>query len=763
MKHLSLHLIGFALATFGASAQAATFTVGTPSGPGQPCTHGTIQSAITAANNSAGADTIRLTRSLTYAPEANTINTAQELTIEGGYATCDQATPDSTNTVVSGIGGAHAPVFTITAPTGALIRLRRLEISGGDGDGSGNGGGIQFTGDGILEITDSLITHNTAGNGGGIYAKGTGSHTELVFGANVVVSNNTARYNGGGVLVQGVEMSMTDAGSSILLNKALGTGGTGGYGGGLYVYAADRPGYAYIGSGAPIFGAIYGNEALYGGGVAVSSEGADTAELQLFATDPAHQAYVGWNSASMQGGGIYVSNAKSAARLWNAVIDNNDAPNGAAAYMASSSGLYVNFAAMHPAATGCVVGTDCGRITNNVADADSNPGAIVYGENNTTLQFGYLPTASPADARGGMLIQGNTAGSVFGGSGTTQIYRSIIGNNTTSSDVIQQSSKPLYIADSTIAGNAIGGGSAILRTVNSEVNIKRTILWQPGTTVLSRSGGSLFAEDTFANENISLDFSAYAFDPFLVDPAHGDYNLRAGSRAVDFTHAPGGATGNQRDAYSQPRNVDLPNPDGSGPRDVGALERQTLQPLVLNGDFDPTDLRLWDVVSAGTTTRDATQNATGAANSGSAHVTRANPASGQETRGISQCIHLPGPATYALNGWGRGTGSNIVLGDKARLRWEYRRNGGDDCSSGAADASGWLDLSASTTWRRPAQPALIEVPAADWGPSPSILPSIKVILTAVEQGPGTTVTNAWFDGITLEIPALDVIFADGFD
>ena len=92
----------------GAGAHAAVFTVGSPAGPGQPCTHGTIQSAINAADSSPGADTVRLTRSLTYQPEANSINTVQELTIEGGYATCTSGA-DSTNTIVSGTGGAAAP------------------------------------------------------------------------------------------------------------------------------------------------------------------------------------------------------------------------------------------------------------------------------------------------------------------------------------------------------------------------------------------------------------------------------------------------------------------------------------------------------------------------------------------------------------------------------------------------------------------------------------------------------------------------------
>lgn len=757
MTHRSSRLAAFALATcFGTGAQAATFIVGSGTG----CTHGTIQSAINAANNAAGADTIRLTRSLTYAAEANTINTGQELTIEGGYATCTQASPDTTSTTVSGLGGAHAPVFTISAPLGALIRLSRLTISGGDVDGSGNGGGIMFTGDGIVEITDSLITQNIAGYGGGIFVKGTGSHTELVLGANTVVGNNTARYSGGGVYAQGVEMSMTDAGNgSIMLNKAQGLGGIGGYGGGVYVYAADRPSYAYIGTGAPIFGAIYGNQALYGGGVAVGSAGSDAAELQLFTTDPTRQAFLGYNTASNKGGGIHASNAKSVVRLWNAVIDNNDAPDGAAVYLASAAGFYANFAGMHPVASGCSVGTDCGRISNNVADTGSSPGAIIHGESGSPIQFGNPPTTSLPDPRGGMVIRDNVAGSVIDGAGATNIIRSIIGNNTTSSDLIKQTGQTLTVYDSTIAGNTIGGGSAILRTASSNVGIERAILWQPGSTSWSHSGGSLTIDRTDASENGSLGggFAAYTFDPLFIDPAHGDYGLRAGSGAIDFAMA---GLNQDRDAFGRLRNVDLPNADNPGTRDIGALERPAVLPLVLNGDFDPNDLRLWDTVTAGTTTRDATQNASGAANSGSAHVTRTNPANGQETQGVSQCIHLPAPGTYALNGWGRGTGSNIVLGDKARLRWEYRGTGGLNCNVGVPVASGWLDLSSSTTWHRPAQPALIEVTPADWGNSPSI----KVILTAVETPGAIGSTNAWFDGITLDvIPANDAIFANGFD
>lgn len=725
------------------ATQAAIFTVGS----GVTCTHGSIQGAINAAKNSGTDSIIRLTRSLTYEPEANTIDTTKEITVEGGYATCDQASPDTTNTIVSGVG-ANMSVFTIKAPTGIIVHLRRLTISGGN---SGVGGGIYFSGDGILEIADSLITQNTAALwGGGIYARGTGLNAELVIGANVAISHNTAM-SGGGVKAEDIEMSMLDPGSSLLLNHATNVGG------GLWVMSSELPSYAYIGSGAALFGAAYGNDAKYGGGVYISSS-AQVAQLQLFATDPARPAYVGYNSASVQGGGIFASGSNASARLWNATLDNNDAPNGAAAYLELGAGFYANFAALPVAAAGCAVGVECGRIANNTTG--TNPGSIIYGESGTTVQFGYLPTATPADARGGVLILRNTAGSIFGGAATTQIHRSVIGSNTTSKAVIQQSGNSLDIDDSTIAGNTIGGGSAIIQASSSAVTIQRAILWQPGVTSLSRSGGSLSVQRSDASENTSLGgySAADTYNPRFVDPAHDDYGLRAGSVLIDYAYGPGT---NDRDALGRPRNIDLDNRDNPGTRDIGALERQSVQPLVLNPDID-TDLRLWDVVISGAATRDNTQNVSGPSSSGSAHIHVNNPYSTQQTRGLSQCIHLPANGTYALNGWGRGTSTGPVFqpiaGDRAELYWEYRTNGGENCDLGPIQASGTLMLSNTSSWSRPAQPVLIPVNQLFSGYSPSI----RIYLVATEAGTNLAATDAWFDGITLDYTG-DRIFANGFE
>ena len=121
------------LAVVSGNALAAIFTVGTGAG----CSHGTIQSAIDAANAAPGADTVRLTRSLTYEPEANTINATENLNLVGGFATCTQTATDNSKTTVSGAGGAAAPVFQIQAGTGTVIKLRHLTITNGDEDGAG--------------------------------------------------------------------------------------------------------------------------------------------------------------------------------------------------------------------------------------------------------------------------------------------------------------------------------------------------------------------------------------------------------------------------------------------------------------------------------------------------------------------------------------------------------------------------------------------------------------------------------------------------
>jgi hypothetical protein len=176
---------------------------------------------------------------------------------------------------------------------------------------------------------------------------------------------------------------------------------------------------------------------------------------------------------------------------------------------------------------------------------------------------------------------------------------------------------------------------------------------------------------------------------------------------------------------------------------------------VLNADFD-ADLRFWSAAAFDVTTRDATRNASGAAGSGSAHVSQTGTAMGSEVKGLVQCMHIPGPGVYTLNGWGRGTGTMVTAGDIAELLWEFRKSGGEDCTSGAPNATGTKVLTSGNNWIRPATPAFIDVSRQDW----TYTSSIAVTLVAVENGASGPPTNAWFDGVTLDV---DTIFANAFD
>lgn len=778
-----------AVALFAAApADAAIFTVGSPSGPGQPCTHGTIQSAINAAEANPGADTVRLTRSLTYEPEANAITTNQVLVVEGGYATCTQAAADTQKTIVSGTGGSAAPVFHITIQTGGNVTLRKLTIRGGDEGGAGKGGGIYFRGNGILEIHDSLITQNVAGHGAGIYAEGTGSDTELVIGANVIVSNNTARYNGGGIVADQVEMSMTDPGSSLIGNEALGIGGSGGYGGGLYLRAGNRPSHAWIASGgAGGAGTIVGNTARYGGGVAIGGSGDDgdstsEAAFRMFSREAARPARLSGNFASSAGGGLHVQSnggsfvAQIAARaqLWGVLLDDNGAPDGAAAYVLGNDPilafpgheaayLYINGLGWPSSAAPCPTGAPCGRIDGNFTqDVNGNdtPGAILRSGTYALILIGTSHGGGVV-SNAGVAIRANRGGRLIDASGqypTIAVHTTLVADNQFSQNLVRIASYVtgnLRLHDVTIAQNAIGA-AALLSTSDTHVSIERALLWQPSVLMLSRSGGTQTVAHTIASEVGSLGggSSAVAAPPRFTDPAHGDFSLRAASPAVDRAPANGSSLD---DVFGQPRVVDLPLPaNGMGVRDIGALERQTLQPLVLNADFDFPDLRLWTRIAG---SWDGSQNASGGAGSGSWAFSTSGQTASRFVVGY-QCIHLPGPGSYRLNGRGRGGGNTVLTRDYAVLAWELRRSGGQDCTNGPADAFGELTIGSGTQWGSAAQPAIIEVPAMHW----SATSSITVRLVAQDGGIniGGSV-SAWFDGISLIVDdGSDVIFANGF-
>jgi predicted outer membrane repeat protein len=759
----------FASILSSATAHAAIYTVGAAADAA--CNYTGIGAAAAAAEAHPGADTIRVASpdaadpNAAYTNQAIVFTASQELDIVGGFANCSQAASSGSQTIIDGAGGATEPVFRITVPIGGLVRLSYLTIQHGDEDGSGKGGGIYFKGDGTLQLDHCSVSQNIAGYGGGIYAESTTFRAQLVIGEDVSIVGNTARYDGGGIVNDGTIMTMTQPDSYIAVNHAQGVLSAdgqylGGHGGGLLVSSVHSPAHSDLGSsGLGTLGAIYLNDARRGGGVAVMGGDDDTATLRLFTTDPARPMRIRGNTASEYGGGVSLASASGDdgfgyVGVWYGYFEDNIAPHGAAIDVRqiqgfAHGGFDFSNGSGPPGSADCPIGKPCGGVIGNAAiDNASQPvGGVVEASTSISMLFNLIT------------FEGNTGKSVFQGDGGGGFlgYPVAITGNTVSGSLLD--GEGIYLRDATIAGNSIGDDT-VLRlggTQHFSNTLMDSIIWQPGkTTVHTNGSDTLQFQNLMVSERDSIDGgnSPWVFeqDPRFVDPEHGDYSLRAGSPAVD--RIPEGFL--FYDLYFNRRNVDLPIAEiYHGVRDIGAIERQYLQPLVLNSDFD-ADLRLWSPAGTGVTTWDATKNVTGAAGSGSAHVTAPSAITGSSVGGLVQCVHLPGPGTYLLNGWGHGTGTAVTLGDIAQLYWEFRKDGEESCTHGVPNASGTQVLSRGNSWSRPAKPALIEVTEPDWTHNSSI----AVTLVAVEFGPSGAPTNAWFDGVTLEV---DAILADGFE
>lgn len=752
-----------ALGLFGAagSASAAILTVGAP---GSGCDHTDIQAAVNAAEAAPGADTIRIARSSTWTAQQVVINTQQDLELVGGYANCNASAPTSPNTTLSGAGGDARPVFSIQG--NGVIRLRRLNIVDGDASSGGfGGGGISYRGGGILDIADASIADNIANSGGGIYAEGTSTVAELILGANVNVQNNIARIDGGGVYANAIEFSFTGPNSSILLNQAQGQSG-GGFGGGVLIKSSAFVGYGYISSnGIGGLGAIHGNSAVHGGGIAVYAgrDSGKDAVVQIFSTDPNRATRISANTASQLGGAIYLDadtdssngDADAVAVMRFVAFEGNEAAAGSALYLYGAEDINgpeggkalvstaggIGPITLPGSALPCPVGGVCARFADNVATTPS--GAVI------SLRRGAWLSASRTHFVGN---RGSNLFEFLGGEGKNLFVSSSLIERNVLGAVIDQPTNDdqtyVVVSGSTITGNDLS--SPFVIRARDRFFLDSSIIWQPGTPSLSGPSAIPDIADVLTNDAAHMPAgSAVVRAPRFIDPANHNYRLRAGSWGVDrvsFNVARQTLDGAEHD-------VDLPRVglDGSNRyADIGAYERPAIQPLVLNSNFDQS-LNLWDGVSneAGW---DAAQNASGPAGSGSMRLQMGGP----KFIGSSQCVHLPAPGRYLLNGWGRVQPGNIINPTRAELRWQLFPNGAPmGCGGGVVSGSGTHQLASNLTWTRPAQPAEVVVTEAEW-----------TINTALVIQPRTTggliQPMGWFDGITLTLDS-ETLFENGFE
>jgi predicted outer membrane repeat protein len=730
------------VASITPAAVAAIFTVGAT---GSGCTHNTIQDAINAAEASAGADTVRITRSLSYTGQQIFVNTTQHLNIVGGFATCTSPASDGQKTVVSAAGPNNHSVFNISGTATSIIRFRLLRLTGGHA-GNGYGGGINYVGDGTVELIEMAIDNNRANYGGGIYFQGTNSQAELIISNDNLINGNTADISGGGIYLQQAEMTMTAPGSSIFNNSAVN------YGGGLRLYGAQAGTTATVGSsGFSGLTAIYGNEARWGGGVALQGledDGSGNARFYLNGG-----ASISNNFARESGGAIYLQNHFSFndfgdvdAGVNGGVLESNIAPQASAVYVGhDDDGLGLP--------RGSQFQMSGSRVSGNLSlDASNNPtggAVIVVSESGRTTI-----TRS--------LLQDNIAGAVVRADNADDVIPTTLNHCVVSGNVLQRgvvealNGAPLEILGSTIAGNTLSGNIVI--TASGGLTLVHSIVWQPGKQSAQISGTRV-VDDVIASELVSLVNSPsviYA-DPRFIDPQRNDYRLRAASPAVDFS---GGTDLVDINGSTHNKDMTLVT-DAFGVADIGAYEVQSIGNLALNQGF-VEDLRLWTTVWPGA----ASWSSSGANSTGSTHIsyTRSDPdmpAAGTLI-GLSQCIRIPGPGSYRLSGFAYGDGSSNLDRDRVSLRWTYRASTNGETCTGSITGEGTVTFPSAATFVAPTSAAIIDVPASQWTDYSAVEVSLAVVEGSLDL---LTTTSGHFDGIVLEHVEVmpSALFANSFE
>lgn len=748
------------------SVRAVAYTVGND----PACTHASVQAAFADVPANDFLHVVRIANNQLYGAQALSL-AGKHVMVVGGLDNCSDITPSGA-TRLSGAGGGNDSVLTVTG-TGNYVILEHLSIVQGDEVFDGFGGGIDFRGAGYLILRNTSISSNYAGYGGGINVSATGGTAELHIESGSTIFFNSAQFSGGGVRLWGdAHLFMLADNTQIFDNEAIGINPQNGqaqygFGGGIELV---RSAQADIGSpGLGGYGAIYNNRARYGGGIAVMAEGNDSerAVARLFSTDPARPVRIQNNTASQTGGGIYLKPNQEVSGTSDVFlcayefrIDGNAAQEGAAIYADTDDATGVSFlgrsyvnlnppeAVCNTLPAGpvhCAVGTVCNSIDGNIArtvDGQATTGAAVLIQEEASLNADRVQW------------RGNHGGQVLrlthdGFNGYNGIVRNCLlaDNVVTGHLLLADDGADLQLDHCTIANNTIAAAQII--EASGDLILRRSIIDQPGKTSVTVAG-SLIAEHLLATEIASLggDASLVQGRPRFVDPEMGNYRQRAASRGVDFAPPDSAIT---LDFDRAPRAVDLSVvPDWTGLGDLGAFERQTLQPVVRNGDFG-LDIRFWHW----------SFGAWSSADGGSAEVIKSPAVADERVDAMAQCVHLPGPGIYKLGA--RGRAGSGPIGDRVLMQWQYRRDGGPGCYEGGVDAQDDVVITNSPDWTQvPA--TYIDVPVNEWNRNTSI-----DIWLAVENSGSADpdVAHGFFDDIRLDVvgsvPDDDIIFADGFE
>lgn len=751
------------------AANAAVYTVGIGAG----CSFSDIQLAIDAAAANPGQDIIRITNQITWS-NLNLSIGAQELIVEGGATDC-ASPPGASSTTLSGLGGAAAPVVTVT---GAGLRVfRSLTII--QGDASGNGGGINFDGSGQVALVNTSVGSNFAGgNGGGISVRGTGGLATLSLGTGTVITSNVAAQSGGGVVLRSDTRLIADGVGVQFLNNRAGV-----FGGGLHI--SDQSAVAYIGSSGGPNGTFVGNEAEDGGAISIND-----GQLYAFGTAADRPFRIQNNRARNRGGAIFFDNGDAEVCLRSFYLNANQAQEGAAFHVGETGGSL----------PGNQIGLNA-NVFLNVCRADAfiaevpctrNANGCNLIENHVTQTAAGVATngaAVRAFAESFLNIRDTTFGNNLGANvirttevDTLTMQNSLIAANGSAASPLtgpllrlnfgsSPGPEEFLFRNNTIARNTSSAPQVIQFEDGPDVlRFNHNLVWQPGQTLLTIP----FAIANSANYNWDFNsgnavsgllpppWNVSVTTPRFVDSNNNNFRLRVGSPLIDLYPVLTGSPVVGSDLDGRPRPRDIPLKIGGinafSNADPGAYETQPTDDFILNGRFN-ADLNFWlTETPAGSVSWNPTDSGT-APGTGHAAVNVPPPAIGAPnlTRltAFKYCFNVPGNGLYTVTARAlQGSGINA---DTPVLRWRTRQNS-ENCT-GPASAEGDVFFAGGAGWRDLAAP--LEIPV-NFSTSATATIELRLDVQQSSFALGSGLIGA-FDNVIMTGTGLEDLFKDGFE
>jgi len=563
------------VAAFWAAQAQAVFTVGPVAD--SACQYHDIQAAVDAARQLGGPDVIQISQGSYAAQSTITVTDPFDLHIEGGFESCSSGNRVGRST----LDAQGAPAGSLIVDTGSgSLTLMHLALQ--NASTPGPGGGVYAVAAGPLALYDVIVYFNHAAYGDGLFVSGSDAVPMTLTLIDTDINSNSADVNGGGIDVSNTDVTIV-GGTYFLTNLA--HGGDGGA-----IWAIDSS--LHVTAHSPIPNAFIGfNSASGKGGGVYFGATRGSVEFNL-ANDSANAPLAITHNTAQLGGALYIDAAGTQVLAYadfrNVIINDNRASDGVAAYAAANgpntlAELRMEKSRPGDATPGCAPTIECNAIRDH---QQPGSGALFY-------MRGTVEAVAALDMERGHVHDNAVGELVVATHGYVHIDGSLLTSNVASGDLIDALNEgTTHVANSTIANNTIGSAQVLLsQSTVALVELFNDIADQPGKAFESvASNGTLNVHDVLLSPGTILGsgsgLNVQQGLPQFIDPAAGNFHLASNSEAIDrsaqSTDPADPAPPFDLDNGERPRAIH----STTTPYDFGAYEYGALVDEIFSDGFD---------------------------------------------------------------------------------------------------------------------------------------------------------------------------------